>query len=541
MKRNTAGDTLVDVLAPLLLTGLALAGWASTYDGNRWLLAGLGGAAVAGLLAWWLARHGWGPDVLFVLLIPLYAPQRRADRRDPAEWPARPGPDHRHPELLDRPRRQPSAPGVRRRAAAAAVRRGAARRAASRPAWRCAAAARQHPCSRLCSASGRAGARRTEPAWALGLALRDHRGRLGAGARAAARGRHSPVALLTRLGPGRRSCSGWWRPSPDRSRTGCPVERRRPSWSCGDRVPAYDVSELADTARRVPRFTRQLPGVPGNVHDSPLVTVSGLKPGTRLRFVALDTLRPARRSGRATRRSRIAATTGSCAIGSAVDNPADGEESFVQVEVHKDWNSQWVPIAGALQWFGFDGPGSASRERGFRYNPATATGVMTSGPDRPGRLRVLDRPHRRLATPDLEPYPTTDQNLYDEARFVHVPAHGWAGVETRPMARCSRWRSAEIHRPLQQRRHAEREGQVRSRPRPHPDGPRSSSTAASPATTSSTPPLMAMAASGSGSRPASWWGRSCRRAGSSAVATCRPGWSSGSPTAPGAPCPPRRS
>ena len=51
MRRNTAGDTLLDVLAPLLLTGIALAGWSSTYDGNRWLLVGLGGAGVAGLLA----------------------------------------------------------------------------------------------------------------------------------------------------------------------------------------------------------------------------------------------------------------------------------------------------------------------------------------------------------------------------------------------------------------------------------------------------------------------------------------------------------
>ncbi len=441
MKRNTAGDTLVDALAPLLLTGLALAGWATTYDGNRWLLAGLGGAGVAGLLAWWLARHGWGADVLFVLLIPLYlftagpiAEIRLSGRlvqdliTDTLNsWTFLVG---SHPLLesdgaLLLP---PYVVGLLSGGLATSV----ALRSTSP------AAPLVAP---LIAFGGIQVLGREEPGWLLGLlfALTAAGWILLRGLRLEAR--HAPVALLTRLGLAvlvLGLVAAVARPVADR----VPVAAA-PQLVLRDTVPAYDVSELETPLAEFRRFTRQLPGALGNVHESPLLTVSGLEPGTRLRFVALDTYDQLQmRAGDQTVPDR--GDDRFLRIGSAIDNPADGDEEFVQVEVHKDWDSHWVPSAGAVQWFGFDGQRSAARQRGFRYNPATSTGVMTS--DLTGRdvyefTAVL--PDNRL-TPKMEPYAAQDGELYEQARFMHVPAHGWASGETRPMAAV--FRVAEVLR-----------------------------------------------------------------------------------------------
>lgn len=431
MSRSTAGDTLVDLLAPLLLTGLALAGWSTTYAGDRWLLAGLGGAALAGGLAWWLARHGWGADVLFVLLIPTYlvtagpiAEVRLSSNlvqdlinATLDSWTFLVG---SHPLLaadgaLLLP---PYVVGL--------LAGGLATSVALRSTSPGAPVLAPIVAFGLVQVLGR-----VEPGWLLGLAFG-----VAAVGWLLLRGlrletRHPPVALLTRLGLVvlvLALAAGVARPLADR----LPVDAV-PQLVLRDTVPAYDVSEVTTPLAQFRRFTRQPPDVLGNLHDSPLVTVSGLEPGTRLRFLALDTYDQLQfRPGDQTVPDR--ADDRFLRIGREIDNPAEGEEVFVQVAVHKDWDSQWVPTAGALQWFGFDGRGSAARQRGFRYNPATATGVLTT--DLTGRdgyefstVLTDDR-----LTPRMEPYPVTEAALYEQARFVHVPAHGWAKGETRPMA-----------------------------------------------------------------------------------------------------------
>ena len=441
MKRNTAGDTLVDVLAPLVLTGLALAGWSTTYDGNRWLLAGLGGAAAAGLLAWWLARHGWGPDVLFVLLIPLYvltagpiAEIRLSGRlvqdliNDTLNsWTYLVG---SHPLLesdgaLLLP---PYVLGLLSGGLATSV----ALRSTSP------AAPLLTP---LIAFGGIQVLGRAEQGWLLGLlfGLTAAGWILLRGLRLEAR--HAPGALLTRLGLAvlvLGLVAAVARPIADR----VPVDAA-PQLVLRDTIPTYDVAKLETPLASFRRFTRQLPGALGNVYDRPLVTVSGLEPGSRLRFVALDTydqlqMRPGDQTVPDRGDDRF------LRVGSAIDNPADGDETFVQVEVHKNWDSHWVPTAGVLQWFGFDGQGAGVRQRGFRYNPATSTGVMTSdltGRDAYEFSTVL--PDDQLS-PKMEPYPTTEAELYAQARFMHVPAHGWAAGETRPMAAV--FRVAEVLR-----------------------------------------------------------------------------------------------
>ena len=431
MRRSTAGDTLVDVLAPLLLTAIALAGWSTTYDGSRWLLVGLGGAAGAGLLAWWLARHGWGPDVLFVLLIPLYvltagpiAEIRLSGRlvqdliNDTLDsWTFLVG---SHP-LLESDGALLLPPYV-----VGLLAGGLGTSVALRSTSPGAPLVAPLAAVGLVQVLGRA-----EPGWSLGLLLA-----VTAVGWVLLRGlrqevRYSPVALLTRLGLAvlvLGLVAAVARPVADR----VPVDAA-PQLVLRDTVPAYDVSKVQTPLAQFRRYTRQLPGVLGNLHETPLVTVSGLEPGSRLRFVALDSydqeqLRPGDQTVPGRSDDRF------LRIGTEVDNPAEGDEVFVEVSVHKSWDSPWVPTAGALQWFGFEGPGSRTRERGFRYNPATATGVMTTDLTGRDRYEFSTRLTDDRLTPKMEPYPETDADLYDQARFVHVPAHGWAGDVTRPMA-----------------------------------------------------------------------------------------------------------
>lgn len=431
MTRSSAGDTLVDCLAPVLLTGIALSGWSTTYDGGRWLVVGLGAAALAGLLAWWLARHGWGADILFLLLIPLYLltagpiAEIRVGRRllndlfsdTLTSWTYLVG---SHPMLAsDGPLLLPPytvgllAGGL---ATSMALR-------STSPAVPLVAPVVAFVAIQVLG--------RDDPGWLPGLYFA-----LAAAGWLVLRGlrlevRHAPTALLTRAGLAvlvLGLAAGVARPVAER----LPFDAV-PQLVLRDTLPAYDVSEVRTPLEDFRRFTDQVAGVEGNVHDRPLVTVTGLAPGARLRFLALDTydqteLRPGDRTVPGRSDDRL------LRIGSDLDNPAEGEEAFVEVEVHSDWGSPWVPTAGALQWFGFDGQHSALRAAGFRYDPATATGVMTSvltGRDVYEFRTVLT--DERL-TPRMEPYPELDPGLYEQARFVDLAAHGWAGGKTRPMA-----------------------------------------------------------------------------------------------------------
>lgn len=423
-------SSLADHVLPLVLTGIALSGWASTYDGNRWLVVGLLGAALAGFVAAWLAARGWGSDVLVLVLIPLYlltaAPVASVAYDDALlgtvlggtvdSWTLLAG---SHPFVpaegvlvlppylvglvsgglatsLALRSRSPGVPVLVPLAAFVVVQV----LGREQPDW---VAATAFAC--------------TAVAW---IVLRELRLEVRAG----------PVALVTRLGMAAALvavAAAWASPVADlvEPAAGSRVLLR-------DVAPAYDVADVRTPLESFRRYTEPAPGALGNLHDRELLTVRGLPAGTRLRFAALDVYdwkewHADDKTVAGRHDDRFLRVDGS------LDNPATGEEHFVNVEVEQAWDDQWVPTAGAVQWFGFDGSRADDRLENFRYNPATRTGVMT-GPLTPSdsyefsTVLTDDRLTRGLA-----PSPLLDRDTFILAKFVDLAALAWSQGATSPI------------------------------------------------------------------------------------------------------------
>ena len=130
------------------------------------------------------------------------------------------------------------------------------------------------------------------------------------------------------------------------------VRRRRGPW------PADDFRN----------YTEQPAGQVSNVHDDDLVTVRGLPDGARVRFAALDVWDQTA-SPRTTAPCPGARTTGSCGSRAASPTPRAVEEVVVDARIHPNYDSPWVPIAGALQWFDFEGNDGRRRMRASGSTP----------------------------------------------------------------------------------------------------------------------------------------------------------------------------
>lgn len=427
------GRAVLDVALALALTLGALAGWATTYDGSRWFVVGAAGAGIGAGLAAFFASRGFGLDVLLLVLLPVYllsagpvaSSARIGDRMfedvisgTVNSWAVlvgtHPPVDGRGILLLP-----PYLVGLLCGGLAAGI----ALRSRSP------GAPLGPP---LVAFAGVLVLGRHEPVWPLGHALL-----FGAACVAwvLVRGLRLDVpspgrvllprllsaglvlALAAALAPGLAERAG----SGGTSRL---VLR--------EVVPTYAVSEVETPLSEFRRFTDQPPEVLGNVHDSPLFTVTGLPPGTRLRFAALDTYDqvhwvagdqtvPGRFDDRFLR------------VGRTVDNPAEGKAAFANVTVHKSWDSQWVATAGALQWFGFDGRKSSERVKGFRFNPATGTGVMTSDLTASDDYEFATVLVDDRLTRAMEPYAEQDPALFATAKFVDIPAHAWSEGARSPM------------------------------------------------------------------------------------------------------------
>ena len=429
---NRPLHTLADVALAMTLTVVALLGWVTTYDGDGWLVVGVTGCAVGAGVAAVVAGRGFGVDVVLLGLIPVYlltagpvASSARLDGRIFVEviggtvtsWPLLAG---THP-LVDPSGvllLPPYLVGVLVTGLAAGL--ALTSRSPGLPLLpplvgfvTVLVMGRGEPDSVVGHALVFGG---IAVLWIMVRAVR-------------LEVRTGVAALATRSGlavvmvGAAVALTG-----PIASR----VDVDTPRLVVRERIPTYDVSEVPGPLTNFRIHTLQPAGLVSNVHDQDLVTVRGLPSGSRVRFAALDVWDqsvfsadngtvPGREDDRFLRVSRSLA------------NPARGEEVVVDGRIHPGYDSQWVPIAGALQWFDFEGTDARRRMSGFRFNPATATALMTTeltGEDRYRFRTVLT--DERLSR-EMEPWPEVDPSLFAQAKFVDIPAHAWAQGATGPM------------------------------------------------------------------------------------------------------------
>jgi len=427
------GRAVVDVVLGVALTLGALAGWATTYDGSRWLVVAVTGVGLGTALATFLASRGFGLDALLLLVLPLYllsagpvaSSARIGDRMledviggTMSSWAVlvgtHPPVDGRGVLLLP-----PYLVGL----LTAGLTVGLALRSRSPGA----------PVGPpLVAFAVVLVLGRHEPVWLLGHSLLSGGAALvwillrGLRLEVPLRG----IAVVPRiLSAGVVLALAAALAGPLADRVDITAERRL---VLREVVPTYAVRQVDTPLAEFRRFTDQPPEVLGNVYDSTLFTVTGLPAGSRLRFVALDTYDQEQwRPGDQTVPGRY--DDRFLRVGRTIDNPATGEQAFVNVTVHKAWDSPWVPTAGAMQWFGFDGRRSSERVKGFRYNPATATGVMTSDLTAADDYEFATVLTDDRLTPRMDPSPLMDEDLFATAKFVDIPAHAWSQGARSPM------------------------------------------------------------------------------------------------------------
>jgi hypothetical protein len=154
-----------------------------------------------------------------------------------------------------------------------------------------------------------------------------------------------------------------------------------------------DVSELDNPLASFRKYTPQPPGTADNVAGKRLLRVSGLPQGDRLRFVALDVY-----DGNQWVTGNRTVTGDNAAlfqrIGEHVGAPLPGRRIRVGVELRPPWTSSWLPIAGQLTGVSFDYLDGHAQRGDVRYDVATETGMVVGG------LQYKDDFHFTATVPD---------------------------------------------------------------------------------------------------------------------------------------------
>jgi hypothetical protein len=139
-----------------------------------------------------------------------------------------------------------------------------------------------------------------------------------------------------------------------------------------------DTAGLDNPLGNFRRYTRQLPGTPGNVFNEVLLDTEGLPPGVPLRFATLDVYDGTQwYAGNRTVPDR--ADSLFLRIGSEVDAPLPGEAIDVSVVVRKAYVSGWLPLAGQLTSLDFTFADGRAQRDDVRYNPATLSALVKGG------------------------------------------------------------------------------------------------------------------------------------------------------------------
>ncbi|PUA81701.1 DUF3488 and transglutaminase-like domain-containing protein [Nocardioides currus] len=171
---------------------------------------------------------------------------------------------------------------------------------------------------------------------------------------------------------------------------------------------------------------------PANVFDKTLFTVEG-GAGLRIRIAAMDTY-DGLVWGASNDALPGAADDSFQRVSSTIDNPVKGKKVTAEVTIGEGYDGVWLPTIGALQGVDFGLGDPTTKAETFRYNLATSTAVVPSG------LRRGDTYSFTAVQPDDELTPETLGSssltgLAPGTGFLKEPAADWSEKATTPMGR----------------------------------------------------------------------------------------------------------
>ncbi len=196
--------------------------------------------------------------------------------------------------------------------------------------------------------------------------------------------------------------------------------------------PPFDVGRYPSPLSSFRRYVEQPKPDPENLYDEPLMTVTGVEPGSRIRFAALDEYDGVvwGASNDSTFGGPVEGTFQR--VSSQIANPAQGPEREVTIELQEGWSEAWLPTVGALTGVEFEGERADEAADTFRYNLATSTGIVPGGMQPGDRYTLRARLTERELTADTAPasYVGLAQAT---AGFLTAQAQDWSAGSTRPM------------------------------------------------------------------------------------------------------------
>jgi hypothetical protein len=147
--------------------------------------------------------------------------------------------------------------------------------------------------------------------------------------------------------------------------------------------PPFDVGQYPSPLASFRKHTEGYAKLGANpeaykLYDKTLLEVKGLPEGTRVRFAGMDSYNgivfgAANESGTEPGNADTFQK-----VGSVIDNPATGKKVEATVTVGEGYRGVWLPEAGALTGLEL-GKGLVDQTDAFRYNLATNTGVLPGG------------------------------------------------------------------------------------------------------------------------------------------------------------------
>lgn len=195
-------------------------------------------------------------------------------------------------------------------------------------------------------------------------------------------------------------------------------------------VTPYDSAYIETPLSAFRRFRDQGPGVYDNLADRKLFRVRGAATGERVRVAVLDRY-DGKRWYAANDTSATDFSDRFLRVSSRIDNPAAGEEQLFTFFIRSKWDLPWVPTIGAMQAFEFYDDYASDRLPDLRYNRATDTALLPGGLDVREDYVISAIPVADRLTEKNKPWPTPDTELQDAAQFLDIPAQAWSiGAKT---------------------------------------------------------------------------------------------------------------
>lgn len=198
--------------------------------------------------------------------------------------------------------------------------------------------------------------------------------------------------------------------------------------------PPFDIGRYPSPLAGFRKYIDLRPGSdPANVFEKTMLTVKGAPEGSLIRFAAMDAY-----DGMVWGATNDAlpgpGDDSFQRVSSSIDNPVDGEKIEATVTIGEGYNGVWLPTIGALQGVDFRLGDPEVKSESFRYNLATSTAVVPSG------VREGDTYSFTAVQPDDE---LTEQTLASSALsapppgtgFLKTPATDWTENATTPMGR----------------------------------------------------------------------------------------------------------